>query len=90
MGVEWGRVRIPIGENFFSYHLCNCDSVIYEIHMHTYSNNSFFVVVFILLTIYLKTYVSVKQMNTILINETSRPLHLLNAISLSVEARYQK
>ena len=86
MGVEWGRARISIGD-FFSYHLCNCDSVIYEFHMHTYSNKRF-LIFFILLTIYLKTYVSVKLMNTILINETSRPLHLINTISLLVEARY--
>ena len=39
---------------FFSYHLCNCHSVIYEIH------KQFFL--YILLTIYLKSYVSVKEM----------------------------
>ena len=66
-----GKGSNPNRRDIFSYHLCNCDSVIYEIHTQTYSNNSFL----IYFIDYLFNIICQCATNdTILINESSRPL----------------
>ena len=66
-----GKGSNPNRRDIFSYHLCNCHSVIYEIHMHTYSNNSFFLY---FIDYLFKIICQCETNDTILMNETSRPL----------------